>query len=215
MKINLFLNFYLDKNVYRQLELDYSLKTNIKNKLINRIFIFANEEAIEYCLENFKTDKISFITKDDRPTYNDYFLVMGDYPYRINIVTNSDIYFDLTLSILKKQPFVKTKCFALSRWDYTDGTIKHYDEKCSQDCWVFFGGMKTVDGADFPLGVLGCDNRISYLLKESGYDISNPSKSIRCIHFHCSNVRNYVRDVNDENFHRIEDPYLFIEPTEL
>jgi len=215
MKINLFINFYLDKNLFRQAELDFSLNSNIKNKLINVIFIFGDDLAISYCKENFKIDKLSFFTKEERPTYNDYFSVMDNYPHRINILANSDIYFDNTLLLIKEQPFIKTNCFALSRWDYVNGEIKHYDEKCSQDCWVFFGNMVKIKDADFSLGILGCDNRISYLLKKSNYIVTNPSKSIRCIHFHGSNIRNYIRDEKDDNFERIDGPYLFIEPIEL
>jgi len=86
---------------------------------------------------------------------------------------------------------------------------------CSQDVWIFNNKINKSINADFSLGVLGCDNRLSFLLNESGYNVTNPSKTIRCIHRHNSNIRNYTRDYYDPNYCRVSEPYLFIDSTYL
>lgn len=222
MVVNLFLNFYVDPNLGRQCELDESLHNNINNSHIDTIHIFVDELAYDYIIKNFENiNKFNFIIQDKRPTYSDYFITTRQYPDDINIITNADIYFDDTFKILKYLPWDTDTCFALSRWDkkYIGDTgefeLIHYDVECSQDCWVFFGKVKCDITVDFTCGILGCDNKVAYHLSKSGYKVLNPSKTIKCIHTHNSNHRNYVRDENCKTFYRIPDPYLFIPTSEL
>jgi len=49
--------------------------------------------------------------------------------------------------------------------------------------------------------VHNCDNRIAYEILQAGYHVINPSQTIRCIHYHMSEVRNYSPD------ERIPKPY--------
>lgn len=213
MKINLYINFYIDSNNIRQEELNFSVNNNINNKLIDKIFLFIEPNIHEYCLKTFNSNKVKYIIDTDRPTYNTYFSKTIEYPNRINIIANADIYFDNTLSYLKNYKWNGSEVFALSRWDLIDdNTITLYDEPCSQDAWIFLGTIKEINGADFTCGILGCDNSIAHLIKKDGFDISNPSKTIKAIHVHNSNIRNYVRDIKDDKFQRINEPYLFLGP---
>lgn len=182
-KINLFTSYYKDTNEKRQTELDFCLNYN-RNSMI-----FDNVIVVE----------------DKRPTFKDLFELTKQYPNDINVITNSDIFF--TESIFQCKLLQPNQCFALSRWDYQQGgTIKHFDAKDAQDTWVF-NGVANVNGGDFFMGIPGCDNRIAYEIKNSGYNISNPSKSIKSVHLHLSEVRNYNR-----NIHKVEQPYLMLPP---
>ena len=105
--------------------------------------------------------------------------------------------------------------FCLCRWDLkNDGQLKFGARPDSQDSWLIKGPVKNVNG-DFCLGFVGCDNRIMYEFKKSGYEVSNPGKSIKSIHVHNSNIRNYkARGRQRKNF-EVKGPYLTLTPTEL
>jgi hypothetical protein len=65
--------------------------------------------------------------------------------------------------------------------------------------------------APFTMGILGCDNRLAYLLSEAGYRLSNPGRSIRAIHLHRSEVRRYRQ--GRQNL--VPGPYKRLVPEEL
>ena len=53
------------------------------------------------------------------------------------------------------------------------------------------------------------NNRIAYEFNEAGYKIMNPSKSIRALHVHSSNIKNYTKEDT------IPCPYLNVEATSI
>ena len=97
-RVNLFTQFYYEKNPARRDELEYCLLHNLHNDF-NRVIVFMTE----YDYENYfkLLDKnnpipqiyVKFVA--DRPTFNDYFDEMNDaiYADQINIIGNSDIFF--------------------------------------------------------------------------------------------------------------------------
>lgn len=204
--INLFLNSFTSDDRQRQSELDFCLKKNEDNPLIdNIIFLKSIQEDTVY----------------NRPTFSDFFKVMKSYPSDINIIANNDIYFDDTIQLAER--INGREAYALTRWELTkrfDPTKREYVDvimffnqrnlaappKSSQDVWIFRGGPN-IEDANFGLGINGCDNKIAYLIKMSGYRLINPSYSIRCIHVH---ERPTIR-----NNYTVPRPYLFIEPCKL
>ena len=60
------------------------------------------------------------------------------------------------------------------------------------------------------MGIRGCDNRLAYEIKEAGYKILNPSKSIVTVHIHSSNKGNL-----NPNQETIPEPYLTLQPIKL
>lgn len=125
----------------------------------------------------------------------------------ITIITNGDIYFDETLSYLRS--LSDHQCFALSRWNMDhEGFNSLYDRPDSQDCWIFRGKIKNIE-ADFPLGALGCDNRIAYEIHKAGYEIKNPSKTIKTVHIHLVQTRQAVGKPT------VPDPYKYLPPDYL
>lgn len=152
----------------------------------------------------------------DRPTFG-YLFDLCD-PDRINIVCNSDIYWTTrhVAEVVEyyKRPDHERTCMALSRWDeLPSGELRLYDHQDSQDSWIFIG-RPSIAGAEFHMGIPGCDNRIAKLIEESGYTVINPSITIRSYHLHASGFRTYGtgRGVKTE---AIPGPYRFIKPHTL
>lgn len=189
--INLFINYYKDTNSVRQKELDYCIFKNISNQFLNTVVINSQDRlTFEYFFK-----KINLISGPDD----------------INVVSNSDIYLDETIMLAEKMG--KNQCFALSRWDsLSNGTVKHFNRADSQDTWVFKGKIKENLAANFNMGFRGCDNRLAHEIRKAGYNISNPSLTIKTYHVQNSNIRNYT--VTSDKF-LVQGPYLTITPEHL
>lgn len=187
-QINLFVQVYKADNPERQKELNECLRIN-KSLNINGVPYF------------------NVIEIEERLTFRQMFDLTAKYKDCINIIANSDIYFNET--ILECRWLKPFDCWALSRWDYSEGKAVLFNRKDSQDVWVFNGAVSGNFG-DYFLGVPGVDNRLAYDLKTNGYNVLNPSKSIHAIHLHETNYRTY-----DKNTIPVPRPYHFIIPTYL
>jgi hypothetical protein len=182
-QINLFVQVYDYGNPDRQSELDSCLRINKGSGYFKKV-----------------------IELKDRPTYQQLFHLTKSYPDDINIIANSDIFFDETILMTKFMD--ADDCYALSRWDYSSGNLSVlFDRNDSQDAWVFSGSVTKVVNCDFTMGVPGCDNRIAHCIKSAGYKVLNPSKTIHAIHLHETNLRTY-----DHTTQRVPEPYHFIKP---
>ncbi len=184
-KINLFVQVYQSNNEARQKELDACLRINKE----------LNVNGVPY---------FNIIEIKERLKFNEIFELIKQYPNDINIIANSDIYFNET--ILSCRFMNKNDCYALSRWDYRNGLAKLFYRKDSQDVWIFNGAVNC-NGGDYHLGIPGCDNKIAYELMSNGYLVLNPSKSIHAIHLHNTEFRTYNNQTE-----RIPEPYHFIFP---
>ena len=206
---NLFISYYKAQTQERHEEIDKCFVENYSNKLIDRIYILC-EGAVDL---QFFDSKIKVIPVLQKPTYENFFEIVNEYSelQDVNIISNSDIIFDDTLLNLPQLGL--NDCWALSRWEMNEKFEKHIHQiqiyGDSQDCWIFRGKIKSLDKSDFPLGKMGCDNRIAYEIKKAGYDISNPSKTIHTWHLHNTNVRGYNPSVRNENT-VVSQPYLNI-----
>lgn len=192
--IRLFINSYTDKNAVRQREYDFCYTQNKLNPFI---------------------DSIVDIEPGSRPSFADMFRHVNDIvsDEDISLISNLDIYFDHTLDLVNG--IKANECYALSRHDETEKGIELWNHKDSQDVWMFRGKIKEIQDADeFGLGVPGCDNRLCHILREAGYAVTNPSKSIHAIHVHASDVRGY-RDNPEIQLICPQPPYAFVEPCKL
>jgi hypothetical protein len=200
--VTLYTSYYKDKSEVRQKELDYCLNHNLENPLIDRIMLYCDEGA------EVSHPKVTLLGKK-RPTYKDFFDAINMHvkdKHEVSIISNTDIYFDETLKLIKLQS--NKACFALSRWDVKPGQApKLHNERYSQDVWIFTGKIRNIRNCDFNLGIPGCDNRIAWELNRGGYFVKNPAHSIKTYHYHPSDLHNYTDAV------RISKPYLFVELT--
>ncbi|MGI8604085.1 MAG: hypothetical protein ACR2OZ_13985 [Verrucomicrobiales bacterium] len=141
----------------------------------------------------FQHERLQWVEQAARPTYAQLFARINSRPDAsrsdINVVANSDIYFDESLRALANVDLAH-RALALSRWDADAwGNAAHLQWENSQDAWVFQGDVKAVGECDFHLGQWNCDNRLSILLAYYGYEVLNPSKDLTIFHLHATGVR--------------------------
>jgi len=109
---------------------------------------------------------------------------------------------------------MKKQFYALTRWEIStnDGKnweIEPYDNAASQDVWIFKTPVLTSESMNYTMGKPGCDNKITYHMRELGYTCRNPGKKVVTVHFHPTNFRTY--SVTDD---RVPGPYLLIAPVD-
>jgi hypothetical protein len=203
--IYLYTTLYDEKDLLRKNEIYCSVHQNINNPLIDKIFLLdeSNDPIIN--------EKITNIKVNTRPTFNDFFRIINQNTgnYDINIIANSDIFFDESLQYVSHYKNGNL-VFALTRWNMERMGLKLQDTYFySQDSWIFFGRIFNING-DFSIGMVGCDNKLAYEIKNANYKIKNPSLTIRSIHSHKISFKNsYQSNVPD----RISPPYFYPLPT--
>ena len=133
------------------------------------------------------------------------------------IFANSDIWFNETLSYLWKISLVEARLFlALLRWeDHGDAAAQIFGPRSdSQDTWIVARDTVNFDVTkeefEFPFGQSGCDNALTTAMFKQKCLVVNPAYSIRTMHLHLSNVRNY--DPKDVLYRRA---YLYVDPTPI
>jgi hypothetical protein len=167
--INLYYNYFKHPNPERAKEIDFCKEKNLQNKLLNVILI----------------------NHQDRPTFDFYFKKINETtgPDDINIICNSDIFFDDTISLTSNMPH--NTAYALCRWNYiSPSQVKFYDKAYSQDVWIFKGPIKNIN-ANFHLGYPRCDQRIAHEIRKAGYLLYGPSRQIKAYHVHNVKIWNY------------------------
>ena len=210
-------SYYLSNNNERQKELNECLLQNIKNKHIKSI-ILLNDKIydLDFILKNKKKVKQIVLHNKEKLYFNDAIKYINDFYYgELIILSNTDIYFDDSLKVMKDIN-MQNKAFCLLRYDQTkDGEkniFRHFDEprSDSQDSWIFKAPLQIdLDQVDFSFGTLGCDNIFANVLYNHGILLSNPSYDIITTHVHNTEERNY-----DENT-RIHGNYCLIKPDHL
>lgn len=211
-KVNLFTLWYDEQKQDRLVEYETCLQKNIDNDYIDKIYVICEKV---YPKNQFSfNSKIEYIYTDNRLTYAEIFNIINikTCEFDINILSNTDIYFDQTLKYVDSS-LKKDYVYCLTRWNVqvNNESIFH-NRKDSQDVWVFRGKIKENIYGDFTMGIAGCDNRIAYELKKVSYNLVNPSLSIKCHHLHLTGVRNYKEGKVTK---RISPPYEFLNPSLL
>ncbi|MEL7444434.1 MAG: exostosin family protein [Pseudomonadota bacterium] len=193
MKIHLCAPYFLSGNEERQAEFDECLAGNIANPYISQITIFVDDAHAP----NIQADKLRIVDISRRLTYKDWLEFSVSQPERtISVLSNTDILFDDTIAKLIAVFRKPNRFVALSRHERLDQCLKqHPDPKWSQDVWAIDTSCRIsaefAKSVDFPLGVPRCDNKLVYEAAVHGWDIVNPFPTIRAIHLHESQVRNY------------------------
>lgn len=198
-EIHLFTTFFVSTSEDRQKELNYCLETNLKNKLIKSVNVFVEnttdlnglkflEEPDLY--QHYKKLKIIFL--GHIPTYKDWLIqpVEG-----ISVFCNADIYFDESLSGLKKYTELKNSIVCLTRCEVKDSIMPHSNPHWSQDCWAIKGSnladVSFVEKLNVSTGKMRCDNKLAYIFCMHGWSLFNPVNEISCYHLHGSKLRDY------------------------
>lgn len=195
MKINLFVNYYQDKSSERQKEIDHCFIQNYKNKLIDVVIIEGQDRIL---FSHF------FRMANKMTGSND-----------INIIANSDIFFDESIQLTKH--LESNEAWCLTRWDLQSNlqtsSAVFMGRADSQDSFIWRGRVsdEVIKDSEFVLGFRGSDNRICRIFHDHGYKVSNPSKTIKSYHNHITGLRNY----DQSSKFLFPGPYLPVHPTDL
>ena len=216
--MKLLIEYFLSSNHTRDAEYKACINENIKNELIDEIFVFISDNSIL----DIQSQKLRIINLSERPTFKYLFeYCNNNLNGQICIIANTDIFFDNSLSYLLNSNLEKT-FISLTRWDLffdqNQWQAQFYNHlfrggpattgMLSQDSWIFLSPIKIDDRTNFLMGKPGCDNRIIQILHENGYNVKNPSMRIITKHLHISNYRTY------NNTDMVLGPYLLVEPTD-
>lgn len=216
----LFISLYPESNEARKNELKTCLLKNIECAAIDEIFILAERaESFDYLpyISDAENKKVYVLPVTVRPTFRTFFNAInhiqqntgenfGNVTFtNINIIANSDIYFE-SLPVFPAY----NQCFALTRYEIeANGGVRFLNRSDSQDSYIFNGAIKIPEYCHFFIGTPGCDNRICHELKRTGYEVLNPSLTIKTYHLHLGQ-KSY-----DNTTERVKTPYLRLNPCEL
>lgn len=207
-KILYFTCWYAEPYPTRRLELERCLLKTLESEDIDQVILFVEPTVT---VAPIKTDKLKLIHMNSRPKYTEMFELANQHAEigDVIVLANTDIFPDAGVRPLL-QSIKPNECYALSRWDVQeDESSIHFNRRDSQDVWCFRAKMITIRGGDFTMGRAGCDNRIAFDIMQSGYIVTNPSRTIKFHHLHLTNIRHY----NPSN--TIKSPYHLIEPSFL
>jgi len=182
---NLFVEYIKTNNEHRQSEFDFCLKHNIQSKLFDNIYVITGEDIPFFSPRVFR-----IFPYGDRTNYQNIFdMREASLENDINIIANSDIYFDDTIKLIDDK-VTDEIALGLSRWypsdDYYYVNGFHHNGKAaveSNDVWIWKGKCKVKNG-DFPIGYYACDGRIMQCFIEAGYRVYNPAHDVKVWHKH-------------------------------
>ncbi len=203
--------YYKPKEPARAKEIDHCLLKNLENPLIDKIYLLS--ESASYKLP--KSDKLTLIVKKERITYGDCIDLIQRMIGKGSLVAfaNADIHLDLSWVNLWSVDMHNT-LMALLRWEETNGELQLFGPRSdSQDTWVIHSDSVVdrewaLDKFQIPFGVAGCDNAILVEFLRHKFKIVNPAMSLRTIHVHKSQVRNY------DPLNIVDRPvYMHVEPS--
>lgn len=215
--------YYHTNDYKRNNEINKCLIHNYSNKYIKEIYLLNNQiydiNFIDKDINNINNKiKQIIISKDIdyKLKYNDSIdFINKNLKDKICILSNSDIYFDNTLSKLNYKYF-NNSLFALLRYDEDEEGnknifMRHNEPRDdSQDCWMFKSPLNIdLNKIDFSFGTLGCDNIFASIVYDSNIKISNPSLDIITTHVHNTQFRTY------NIYNRIHGKYCLIKPCHI
>lgn len=215
-KINIFCQFFIHPNKERYNEILFCLHKNVQNPHIDKIYLLNERIYTSEELGVIVSNKIIQVDINKRLSYKDVF----NYVDNNNVngffcIINSDIFFDETLQQLHLTNLAEEKyMFAQLRFEYDNirkQSVIFGSTSASQDTWIFHSNfIKNITKYNkmfgFNLGMLGCDNKILYLLNIIGFKIINDPNFIKTYHYHTTQIRNY------SNTNLVPKPYCLINP---
>lgn len=210
---------YNVKDKERLTEYEYVFEKNIKNQYINRIVVFyelINDEIpANYNFLKHEKIKIVYVKKESprEISFNELIEYCNDNLIgSMCIISNNDIYYDDTLSKIRKIDLIKNShVLAITRNNFFDFRIKKNNtvwtkNEGSQDTWIFCAPIKTFEPV-INIGWIASDNRIAYEFEKLGYHIYNPTHDINCVHYQHQDQNTNLTKYS----HRGDGPIKFLE----
>lgn len=207
--------YYKASNSARAKELYKCLQKNIECEQIDFIMLFVESNDLILPADPYK--KLTKIPLKTRLTYANCIDLIKQKIGAGKIVAfaNTDIYLDSSWNAIWSVNLRDT-FLALLRWE--EGLKGEPDQLFgpradSQDTWVIHSDsvldrIWDLSALNIPFGKAGCDNAICVEFLRKKFKICNPASTLKTIHVHHSEVRNYdPKDIVDRPV------YMFIEPT--
>ena len=206
---------YKSPNKTRDKELQKCLRKNLENEFVDEILLFTEGKDIQVPVDK----KIKQVPIKTRLSYANCIdaikRVIG--AGKLVVFANADIYLDDSWDALWSINMTDT-FLALLRWEEgVDGKEPRLfgPRNDSQDTWVIHSDSVlnkewNLSAFNIPFGKAGCDNAILVEFLRNKFKIVNPAMSLKTIHVHASDVRNYEKtDIVDRPV------YMFVEPSGL
>jgi hypothetical protein len=201
-KLKLITVLYNETNYARIGEYKTCMQKNLSHPSIDAIHVvydISKDDQNCYLLEYLKSLPITISFVTGRPSFAHCFRVANElYPESKIILSNADIYFNNTLSVLENYDLVG-KFLAITRKNIDkNGKLLNLPgayigkPEPSQDVWMFSTPILVSPREDITIGLVHCEGEISYAAKSSQLHVINPYFSIDCCHLHMSNVRHWV-----------------------
>ena len=191
-KVHILCQYYNDKNLERQREIDTCFRHNLANKNVASIVHFQ-EECTELPLWLKNHTKFHSTTCNERLTYKHAIDYANEFlKGELVCVCNADIFmydqndWSTLYSFFEENP---KSVAALSRHEYDgkhvtkDPLLSRMNYANAQDAWIFVPVLTEIQDIDFPLGTLGCDNAFADRLKTAGYTPYNFANEYKIIHY--------------------------------
>jgi hypothetical protein len=161
---------------------------------VEAIHVFVEDAALDTCEWEEAKDlrrawldpKATLVRPLKRQTFADLIGYANGLRNGLVMLSNADIYYDGTLALLSKVDFLK-HVVCLSKTEVTDGQHRSW----SQDSWIWKPPIKVI--GDYYMGLMRCDNRLAFELREIGLIPINPCDSIHSHHLHASEIRTYCK----------------------
>ncbi|MHA2082202.1 MAG: hypothetical protein ACXABD_00470 [Candidatus Thorarchaeota archaeon] len=200
--INVIYQFFIPNDRTRYKEIKECLMHNANNPHVDRVILFNERNYSSQELGIRDMSKVEQINIKKRLTFAETFRQIrarGISGY--NIIINSDIFLDNTVSKLRFSNISKDKVMlAQLRHNYVSGTsfksAKIFGPRFdSQDAWIMHSNFNPTEEEcklfGFYFGTPGCDNKLVYLFKILGYEVINDPLAIKIYHLHEDMSRNY------------------------
>lgn len=209
-KFTLLTMLYNETHEERCQEFITCMEVNLKHPSIKNIHVFfdtINNSDPNKLLDYLKSKPVSITYINGRASFEDFWkLADKRYNDTAIIISNADIYFDNTLTMLEKYD-LSHMFIALTRWDINeikseslayatwDAAKKQFipftGRSFSQDTWIFKTPLPKFKDPSMKLGMLHFDPRLAYQARQAGLQVINPCLNIKCHHLHLSGIRHY------------------------
>ena len=196
----------------------YCLYKNLSNKHIDKIVLF-----VDNCeFNNIFNEKLVVVPIQTRLSYKmwmDY--ADKEYSEDIKILSNSDVYFDESLSFLDQINEWENRLYVLTRKDLTkDGKIipstfvynqtntEQISSQYCQDAWIYKNKSRNEFDNNYNLGVWHCENIFRVNAQESGIEAYSLFNNVELIHVDWRSHKRYTQEQYISSKDRPNLPYL-------
>ena len=202
--LNIVTSFFIPKftsnlNADRYEELKMALNKNLESRLIEKVYLFVDDDlALEY-ITQLNSPKIVVIAVGKQPMYSDLFTyATQNLAGKFCMITNSDIYLNKFPSNLYKHLEDQNTVYALTRYehDMSCPLIKKYQRCHSHDSFIFKSPLKNTDFISkiiHPQNVWGSENVLMTELNKCCIRIFNPCMQAVIVHLHKTELREHDR----------------------